>query len=265
MHVESPDGTRIGCEVLGDGPPLLAIHGTTADRARWSPVRDGLAVRYRLHLMDRRGRGLSADEAPGPYSIEREAEDIRAVVAAIGEPAFLLVHSYGATCALAAATDCPGIARMLAYEPAFGVSDDFPVAAVPEMEVALALGDRDAALQAFFRRALNLDDAAIDALRATPVWQARLAAVHTLPREMLAADAFRPGDLAAVGPAMRLLLGTESPGHLNASTRAAHAAAPGSELRELPGHAHAAMDADPELFVAEVEDWLGHARHAGSR
>jgi pimeloyl-ACP methyl ester carboxylesterase len=264
MHVESPDGTRIGCEVLGDGPPLLAIHGTTADRARWNAVRDPLAAHFRLYLMDRRGRGLSAAEAAGDYSLEREAEDIRALVAAIGEPVRLLVHSYGATCALAAATDCLGIANMLAYEPAFGVSEEFPVAAVPEMEAALERGDREAALEAFFRQALHLDAAAIDAMRGTAIWEARIAAVHTLPREVLAADTFRPGDLTALGPRLRLLLGTESPMHLHASTRAAHAAAPGSELRELPGHAHAAMDADPALFVSEVEDWLGQARYARS-
>src|SRR3954452_13001088 len=109
MEIVSADGTRIGCEVIGDGPPLLAIHGTTADRGRWSAVRDALAGRFRLHLMDRRGRGLSAEEAPGAYPIEPEPQDIRALVAAIGEPVELLVHSYGATCALAAATDCPGI------------------------------------------------------------------------------------------------------------------------------------------------------------
>jgi pimeloyl-ACP methyl ester carboxylesterase len=174
----------------------------------------------------------------------------------------LLVHSYGATCALAAATDCPGIARMLAYEPAFGVSEDFPVDALPEMEAALERGDREAALEAFFRQALHFDDAAIEARRATPMWEARLAAVHTLPREVLAADAFRPGDLGEIGPRLRFLLGTESPGHLHASTWAAHAAAPGSELRDLPGHAHDAMDADPALFVSEVGAWLGRPDYA---
>jgi pimeloyl-ACP methyl ester carboxylesterase len=256
LEVESPDGTVVACEVVGDGPPLLAVHGTTADRSRWGAVRDQLAERFRLHLMDRRGRGLSAAEAAG-YALEREAEDIRALVGAIGEPTLLLVHSYGATCGLAAAVDCPGIARTLAYEPAFGASEAFPTAAVAEMEETLARGDREAALELFFRRALQLDDAAIDGMRGTPLWQARLAAVHTLPREVVAASDFRPGDLRAFGPKLRLLLGTESPAHLHASTRAAHAAAPGSELRDLPGHAHNAMDADPALFVAEVDAWLG--------
>jgi pimeloyl-ACP methyl ester carboxylesterase len=258
LEVSSPDGTRIGCEVVGDGPPLLAIHGTTADRQRWAAVRDELAARFRLHLMDRRGRGLSAAEGPGEYALEREADDVRAVVAAIGAPTLVLAHSYGATCALAAATDCPGMARLLAYEPAFGTDagDVLPAEALPEAEAALARGDRDAALEVFFRRAQLQGDAAIAAMRQTALWQARLAAVHTLPREGRAANAYRPRGLAAIAPSLRLLLGTESPPNLEASTRAAHAAAPGSELRELPGHAHAAMDGDPALFVAEVEDWL---------
>jgi pimeloyl-ACP methyl ester carboxylesterase len=256
MEVTSTDGTRIGCEVLGAGPPLLAVHGSTADRSRWAPVRDALAARYRLHLMDRRGRGLSCAEAPGHYALHSEADDIRAVVAAIGAPTLVLAHSYGATCALAAAADCPGIARLLAYEPAFG-TDVFPRDALPELDAALARGDRDAALEIFFRRAQSQPPGAIEAMRATPLWQARLAAVHTLPREARAANAYRPHP---IGPPLRLLLGTESPANLQAAARAAHAAVPGSALRELPGHAHAAMDTGPALFVAEVEAWFSAGR-----
>jgi pimeloyl-ACP methyl ester carboxylesterase len=258
LEVTSPDGTRIGCELVGDGPPLLAIHGTTADRRRWDAVRDQLAAHFRLHLMDRRGRGLSTAEGRGDYALEREAEDVRALVAAIGVPTLVLAHSYGATCALAAATDCPGMSRLLAYEPAFGTDagDVFPADALPDADAALARGDREAALEIFFRRGQLQPDAAIAAMRQTPLWQARLAAVHTMPREGSAANAYRPAGLSAIAPSLRLLLGTESPPNLVASTRAAHAAAPGSGLRDLPGHAHAAMDTGPELFVAEVEDWL---------
>src|SRR3954453_15905473 len=170
LEVTSPDGTRIGCEALGEGPPLLWAHGSTADRSRCSAVRDALAARFRLHLMDRRGRGLSHAEAPGPYSVEREADDIRAVVGAIGAPTLVLAHSYGATCALAAAADCPGVDRLLAYEPAFG-AEVVPRDALPELDAALARGDRDAALELFFGLAQSQPPAAIAAMRATPLWQ----------------------------------------------------------------------------------------------
>ena len=118
LYARSQDGTRVGCEVAGQGPALLAIHGSTADRHRWDAVRDALAQRFRVHLMDRRGRGLSSDENADDYSVVREAEDIRALVEAIGEPVLVLSHSYGGAASLEAAVACRGIARMLVYEPA---------------------------------------------------------------------------------------------------------------------------------------------------
>jgi pimeloyl-ACP methyl ester carboxylesterase len=82
-----------------------------------------------------------------------------------------------------------------------------------------------------------------------------VACAPTLAREARAANAYRvdPERMRAVDVPTRFLLGTETTPALVRSTRVAHAALPGSELR---GHGHAAMDADPALFVAEVVDWL---------
>ena len=260
LSVESADGTRIGCELLGEGPPLLVVHGTIADRRRWGAVRDGLAARFRVHLMDRRGRGLSAAEAPGGYALEREAEDVRALVEAIGGDVLVLAHSYGGTCALEAAKDAAGIARMLVYEPAFAPAGDpvFPHTALEEVIAALGRGDRETAVLMFYRHALALDDDAIAAVRASPLWQLRLEAADTLGREAQAANAYvlRPERLARIEAPVRFLLGTHTAPALQRSTRAAHAALPASELVELPGEAHNAMDTDPDGFVAQVEDWL---------
>ena len=259
LEAISADGTRLGCEVFGDGPPLLVVHGSAADRTRWTVVRPRLEARWRVHLMDRRGRGLSAAEAPGSYALEREADDVRAVLAAIGAPTRVLAHSYGATCALAAAAaDGSGIARMVAYEPGFGTSDEgiFPAQAVREVEAALARGDREGALVSFYRGVLHLDAAAIAAMQGTPLWEARVAVAHTLAREAHEANAYRPAGLRSIGPSVCFLLGTETTPGLRAAALAAHAAAPGSELRDLPGQAHAAMDGDPDLFMRRVEEWL---------
>lgn len=256
----SSDGTGIGCELVGQGPPLLAVHGSAADRNRWAAVRDTLATSFRVHLMDRRGRGLSSEEAPRGYALDREAEDIHAVVEAIGEPLLVLAHSYGGACALDAATDCEGIKRMLVYEPAFGTPEGpvFPEDALVDVDAALARGDREAALTIFFRRVLLLDEPAMEAMRATPMWRARLAAVHTLAREARAANAYRadPERLRSLRVPVRILLGTETTPALARAAHAAHVAIPGAELRELPGHAHAAMDAEPALFATEVKSWL---------
>jgi pimeloyl-ACP methyl ester carboxylesterase len=114
--VSSPDGTVIGFETLGAGPPMVLVHGTGADHARWTAVREQLAERYRLHLVDRRGRGLSRDEAPG-YAIRREGEDIAAVAEAAGGDVYLVAHSYGALCALEAVRKTDAVTRLVACEP----------------------------------------------------------------------------------------------------------------------------------------------------
>jgi pimeloyl-ACP methyl ester carboxylesterase len=257
--VESPDGTRIGCAVEGDGPPLLLVHGSTADRRRWEAVRTALARRFTLHLMDRRGRGMSAAEGASEYALAREAEDVAAVLAAIGGRPMVLAHSYGGTCALEAAAAGAPSGRMLVYEPAFGTADEpvFPTAALSSVEAALARGDREAVVEIFFADVLLLGEAEIARARGTAAWTMRVECADTLARETYAANAYRVRSGAAAGAAVRLLLGTETTPALVRSTHAAHAALPGSLLRELPGHGHAAMDADPALFVAEVEDWLG--------
>jgi pimeloyl-ACP methyl ester carboxylesterase len=258
LYARSADGTRVGCEVLGAGPPLLAIHGSTADRHRWDAVRDPLARRFRVHLMDRRGRGLSSEENADGYAFEREAEDIRTVVDAIGEPVLVLSHSYGGAASLEAATDCPGVERMLVYEPALS-TDAAPLnpdGAVAQIEAAGA--DRDAIITLFYSRVLEYDPAAIAAMRATPLWQHRLAAAHTLARELRAANGYvaNPRRLGAIAAPVRILLGTATTPALTRAAHAAHDAVPASKLVELPGHGHAAMDVDPAMFVSQVEDWL---------
>ena len=258
LYATSADGTRVGCEVTGEGPALLAIHGSTAERHRWEAVRDALAQRFRLHLMDRRGRGLSADENGGNYSLEREAEDIRALVEAIGGPVLVLSHSYGGAASLEAATACPGIARMLVYEPALSTDagELNPEGAVAQVEAAGA--DRDAILTIFYSRMLQIDDAAIEAMRSTPLWKHRRTAAHTLARELRASNEYvaDPARLSTIGAPVRILLGTATTPALTRAAHASHHAVPGAELVELPGHGHAAMDADPVMFVAQVEDWL---------
>ena len=81
----SKDRTVIGFWQSGAGPPLLLVHGTTADHRRWIPISPQFEQYFSVYAMDRRGRGGSTD-APA-YDIMREAEDVAAVVEAIGEPA----------------------------------------------------------------------------------------------------------------------------------------------------------------------------------
>src|SRR5689334_8539504 len=100
MTVKSKDGTPIAVAKSGHGPPLVLVHGTTADHTRWKPILPKLEEKFTVYAIDRRGRGGSGDSAN--YAFEIEFDDVAAVVDSIGEPVFLLGHSYGAICSLEA-------------------------------------------------------------------------------------------------------------------------------------------------------------------
>ena len=99
--VLSKDGTAIAYETIGEGAPLVLVHGTGGTRERWAPVVPALASHFTVYAMDRRGRGESQD-GTAVYTIEREFEDVAALVDSIGTPVNLFGHSYGGICALEA-------------------------------------------------------------------------------------------------------------------------------------------------------------------
>jgi hypothetical protein len=102
----SKDGTPIAHLCSREGPPLVLVHGTAADHGRWAPLLLAFEQRFTVCTVDRRGRGDSGD-SDDYYAIEREFEDVTAVVDSVGEPANLLGHSYGALCTLEAAPCSP--------------------------------------------------------------------------------------------------------------------------------------------------------------
>jgi pimeloyl-ACP methyl ester carboxylesterase len=219
-------------------------------------VKQDLASDFELFVIDRRGRGSSTDEAPGTYDIGREGEDVAAVIATSGQPTWLVGHSYGALVALEAATRSPSIAGLVLYEPASASPGHVPVAndVLDAFEAALAGGDRARALVLFFEQVVGLPAAAIDAMRGTPIWQARMAAIHTALREgrvandfRLDQDRFRSIDVPAV-----VLVGTESPAWLRSAAAQAVDVLPRARLVELDGQGHMAIDQAPDLFSAEV-------------
>ncbi|MBD0283128.1 MAG: alpha/beta fold hydrolase, partial [Thermoleophilaceae bacterium] len=117
-RVVSADGTPIAVWASGEGSPLVLVHGAAADHSRWAPVLPALAERFTVLAVDRRGRGGSGDA--DAYALEREFEDLAAVVEWAGEGVNVLGHSYGGVCALEAALRTDRIRKLVLYEPPMG-------------------------------------------------------------------------------------------------------------------------------------------------
>ncbi len=255
--VVSRDGTPIAFERTGAGPPLVLVHGSTADHRRWAVLLPRLTERFTVLAMDRRGRGASGD-APD-YALEREYEDVAAVLRAAGPGASLLGHSFGALCAMEAALRVPGLRRLVLYEPGFPVDGAalYPPGLLDRLRALLDAGDRDGFLAAFFRDGAGLSDAQIDTLRADPSWPARLAGAHTALREAADGDyVFAPDRFAALAVPTLLVVGGASPPELTAPSRALAAALPDSRIAMLPGQGHAAITTAPEMFLGAVLPFL---------
>lgn len=275
LEVTSRDGTPIAVfqvaapavEVrdVSDRPPLLLVHGATADHTTWRAVGPRFAARRLVFAMDRRGRGASSD-APA-YAIEREFEDVAAVAEALaaragvqGGHVDVAGHSYGGRCALGASLLTQVIRRLVVYEgaPVPPGMTYRPPGLVDAVRAALGRGDNEAALSTFLVGIVGMSDAALDAYRRDPVWPARVAAAHTILRE-IEAEATDPASiegLAAVKAPVLLILGSISRSPFRIGTDALVARLADARVVVIEGAAHAAHHTHEAEFVELVERFL---------
>lgn len=255
--VESRDGTTIACHVVGEGSPLVLVHGTSADHSRWAAILPRLAEHFTTYAVDRRGRGASGDG--DEYSIEAEFDDTAAVVESIGGEVDVLGHSYGAICSLEATLRTDGVRRLVLYEPPLPVGIEiYPPGAIDRLSELAAAGDREGVVSTFFMEVLRMPPHELEAIRRDPSWQGRLAAAHTLPRELRADEQFR-ADFARytnVSVPTLLLIGGDSPPFLVEPSRRLERAIPGARLATMPGQQHVAMNTAPDLFLELVLEFL---------
>jgi pimeloyl-ACP methyl ester carboxylesterase len=244
-------------------PPLLLVHGATADHTTWRAAGPALAGTRRVFAIDRRGRGASGDAVA--YAIEREYEDLGAVAGALaaeaGIPAIDVAgHSYGGRCALGASLLSTAIRRIVVYEGAPvppGMSYR-PAGLVESVRAALDRGDNEAALTTFLAGIVGMSDAELDAYRVNPVWPARVVAAHTILREV-EAETGADASLEALGRVrvpVLLLLGSTSRSPFRIGTDALAARLTKAEIHVLEGAAHAAHHTHAVEFVAAVEAFL---------
>jgi pimeloyl-ACP methyl ester carboxylesterase len=115
--VTSADGTPIAFERWGDGQPVIVVGGMLCDWAKTRPLAERLASHFTVINYDRRGRGNSGDTAP--YAVEREVEDLGALIAEAGGRASVYGHSSGAGLVLHAAAHGLPIAKVVLHEPPY--------------------------------------------------------------------------------------------------------------------------------------------------
>lgn len=260
-RVTSRDGTPIAAYRSGAGPPLLLVHGTTADHSRWAPISPRFEQHFTVYAMDRRGRGESGD-AP-EYELRREAEDVAAVVDGIGEPVFVLGHSHGALCSLEAALLTENVSRLILYEPPVPpIAPPTPPAVLDEAQRLIDRGELEAALELFMREIVKMPEHELEAYRRLPAWNVRIQLVPTAAREEGIARTYRfnAERFARLEVPTMLLLGGDSPPWARQASELVDSALPDSRIVVLPGQQHIAMDMDPELFVGAVLEFLLDAR-----
>lgn len=262
-RVASPDGTMIAVFISGEGRPLIVVPGTTSDHTTWRLVLPLLQSHLAVHAVDRRGRGRSGDAAA--YDLARDYEDIAAVVdaaaVATGAPVDLLGHSYGGNVAFGAATMTTNIRKLVLYEgwPAPNIAHrTISSEVMRQLESLLAEGRSDLALETLYRDIVMMSEQEISGLKAAPTWPARVATVHTVPRELRAfgGQAFDPEWAARISVPVLLLVGADSPDEIKANPEVVAAALPDARIRILDGQAHMAHLTNPEVFADQVLAFL---------
>lgn len=246
-YVESDDGTRIAYWASGRGDPILLVHGSATTSDDWLFVLPLLREQFTVVTMDRRGRGLSGDGFS--YSIEREADDILAVLDTVGAE-LLVGHSYGAMCAALAADRSERLSRLVLYEPPIGV----PSGGLEPLEQLIARGDFERALEAFLQ-AVGTSREQLESIRSSPACPSLTAVVPTLPRELRSCAAWRSPTGPIEVPTLFLRGAmTKSPFYLD-GFEALASAFPNARTELIPGQLHVAHVFAAEGFADLVMDF----------
>jgi pimeloyl-ACP methyl ester carboxylesterase len=258
--VTSRDGTKIALDILGDGPPVIFVGGALADRSAGAPLAAVLARNFTVFNYDRRGRGDSGDTPP--YAIEREVEDIAALIADAGGTAFLLGGSSGAVLALDATASGLAVNRLALYEPPFvvdGSAPPVPGDMVGILTSLVAAGRRSDAVEHYLTKALGVPSAAVAAMRDSPFWMQWEATAHTLAYDFtimagtVSGEPLPAGRWAAITVPTLVMDGGASPAQMHSGAQALADLLPTAERRTLPGQTH---DVDVEVLTGVLTDFF---------
>ena len=236
----SRDGTKIAFDRLGAGAPVILVCGGSVDRMADAALAENLATDFTVLNYDRRGRGDSGDTAP--YAIEREIEDIEAMLETAGGSAHLWGSSSGAVLAMFTAASGVPIEKLALWEPPFipeGVPKP-PADQVQQYETMVAEGRRGDAVEFFMSKVVGMPEEFVAGARSQPWWAATEALAHTLAYDArIMADYDIPTDRAGNVKAPTLVLagGADMP-WMRDTAQALADAIPNGQVRFLEGQGH---------------------------
>ena len=243
--VLSRDGTPIACERRGQGHPLILVDGALCSRTMGpsGPLAKALEGGFTVFRYDRRGRGDSGDTTP--YTVEREIDDIEAVLRAAGGEAYVWGMSSGAMLALMAAARLPGIRRLALYEAPLIVDDSRTTTQGDWATIRQAIADdrRGDAVSAFLK-SVGMPGLLIAVMKLTPIWRKLKAVAHTLPYDgaIVAGDQrgkpLDPARWTTLGVPTLVTDGGKSPSWMRHGNKALAQALPNARYQTLAGQNH---------------------------
>lgn len=245
----SKDGTTIAFDQTGQGPPVVLLTGAFNDRTTGAPLAAHLAPRFRVFSYDRRGRGASTEA--GPYAVEREIEDVDAVIRAAGGSAAVFGYSSGAALALLAAAHGLPITKLALFE----TPPWLPRTHATTLAELIAAGRRGDAVEYFQGRVVGIPEPVVARLRLAPFRPALEAMAHTLVYDatLMAEGPLSPERLAKVGQPTLALAGGESPPLMREVAKTLAASLPHGRAETIAGATH---DIVPALLGPVLERFL---------
>lgn len=259
--VKSRDGTLIAFDRYGEaGPAIIVVGGALSNRS-FDPLSPAalLSPDFTVYGYDRRGRGDSTDTPP--YAVEREVDDLEALIAHAGGEAYLYGLSSGAVLALHAARRLPGIRKVVAYEPPFIVDDSHPARPddyPDQVRAAVAAGRPGDAVDTFMTF-VGMPAEALPGMHEQPFWPVMESVAHTLVYDYaVMGDTQRGKPLArkrweSITTPVLVADGEQSPTFLHTGADAIAAILPNAQRRTLPGQDHAVA---PDAIAPVLRDYF---------
>ena len=245
--VTSADGTSIAFDVSGEGPVVVVVGGAFSDRKHFlvTQIAELLAPHFTVCNYDRRGRGDSTD-APA-YAVEREVEDLAAVIGHIGGSANVLGLSSGAALSLEAAAAGVPITKLALHEPPYVVDDTRPGGPQPTAKelAELASTGRSGECVTVFMTAMGLPAEVLAGMEQSPMWPGLVALAPTLAYDaaVIGDDQELPARRAATITAPTLAIDCDSsPQWLRNTTARVADTIPGARHATLTGQDHFTMN-----------------------